>query len=502
MVDRAIIPEKSEPQEEEVFELDKDDRWQARLAEARARREIALREKGKSPKKPRKKPWEEEAGDDSDQFTVEPVIQDPVDDRLDFADRFEAIKDGGTPSVEPVPETKAEEPPHRPPFASFDDIIPREVEPEPTNVMQIMPQPALKAELAKRDEPSLINDGAPDVIDLAQRYAATLSPPVDAAIETVVEDESPETPEAPAQPEVAERTGKPGLLLLLIAGLAALPLAKPLPPLEVGPSAAGSPFFGLVPALGITASMVWTPGETASGEWLPVTTVPPPQPLGAPRPAVASFQSEIIPPVQAVGEGGFGSLGWTEITALPPKGKRDLLRTPAFNVLEGDYPSVSPRPRARRNEQTSTAPAFFAPAAPASTAIDSASAELARPAPPFSLLELTILVPSAANDVAANDIAGDAEWRGHIVARIKKVDVSISERNLRYFHDRDRLEARKLAREYDADLKDFTWFQPKPAPGTAELWLAGNRAEVAEAPGPTIVPLELLERALGALSGN
>ena len=35
----------------EVVELDKDERWQARLEEARARREIALREKAANPQK-------------------------------------------------------------------------------------------------------------------------------------------------------------------------------------------------------------------------------------------------------------------------------------------------------------------------------------------------------------------------------------------------------------------------------------------------------------------
>ena len=35
----------------EIVELDKDERWQARLEEARARREIALREKAANPKK-------------------------------------------------------------------------------------------------------------------------------------------------------------------------------------------------------------------------------------------------------------------------------------------------------------------------------------------------------------------------------------------------------------------------------------------------------------------
>jgi|GEM_PF-6686508 len=47
-----------------VFELDKDERWQARLDEARARREVALREKAAGiARKPRPKPWEIEGSD-------------------------------------------------------------------------------------------------------------------------------------------------------------------------------------------------------------------------------------------------------------------------------------------------------------------------------------------------------------------------------------------------------------------------------------------------------
>ena len=514
------------------------------------------------------------------------VVQEPEDDRPDFADRFEAIKEDikveeepvrrekekvekeqnlaakqkpkikRNPDDDPVPEATAkakakpeakakppveaspEEPakpevtpapeiaaiseraPHRPPFASFDEIIPREVKPEPSNVTQIKPaltpreEPVARDEpvareqrVENRDEPSVVNEGAPDVIDLAQRYAATLKPVEDLEPEETEPESESAADEAAQQQEAPRPMRKPALLMLLIAGLAAVPLTKSLPPLEVGPSAPGSPFFGLVPALGITASMVWQPNETVSGEWVPVTTVPPSQPLMAAAPAVASYQVE-MPQLEApVFAAAFQSIEWTDVTALPPKGRRDLLRAPIFNVLEGEHPSVSPRPKPRLEDQASTDPVLPVPLAPAEATVDGAAAELAvpsianpeRPSPPFSLLELTILVPPTAKDAVAYGIADDAEWRGHIVAQIKKVDVNINERNLRYFHDGDRLEARRLAGAYDAELRDFTWFQPKPERGTTELWLSGSGAGEAR---QTVVPLEFLERALDALSGN
>ena len=82
----------------EIVELDKDERWQARLEEARARREIALREKAASRgrTKQRRKPWEEEPGDDADDFEIKPIIQDkPANDEkdVDLADRLEAARD-------------------------------------------------------------------------------------------------------------------------------------------------------------------------------------------------------------------------------------------------------------------------------------------------------------------------------------------------------------------------------------------------------------------------
>ena len=93
----------------QVFELDKDERWQARLEDARARREIALREKaGGKPQKARPKPWEVEGAAYDAPKPIEPVIQDRGDEKIDFADRLETIREAArtenaAPSVGKTP---------------------------------------------------------------------------------------------------------------------------------------------------------------------------------------------------------------------------------------------------------------------------------------------------------------------------------------------------------------------------------------------------------------
>ncbi|CAN0605856.1 unnamed protein product, partial [Ectocarpus sp. 12 AP-2014] len=92
MADRAITDDGSP---EGIVDLINDDRWQARLEEARARREVALREKGKddSPTPKRKlMPWEKKAAEAAEP-KIDPVIQPPDTERVDFADRVEKVRE-------------------------------------------------------------------------------------------------------------------------------------------------------------------------------------------------------------------------------------------------------------------------------------------------------------------------------------------------------------------------------------------------------------------------
>ena len=89
-------------------------------------------------------------------------------------------------------------------------------------------------------------------------------------------------------------------------------------------------------------------------------------------------------------------------------------------------------------------------------------------------LRVTILAPTRVDRSIAEEIASGVQNDGHELVRVREVEYSISERNVRYFHERDRAAAARMAERYDAELRDFTWFQPKPLEGTAELWLAGR----------------------------
>lgn len=87
MADRAVGPERAG---EEIFDLSKDARWQARLEEARALREIALKKKsGQKDRRARPKPWEVDGQDEPPQVAL---LHESEGSSLDLADRLEALK--------------------------------------------------------------------------------------------------------------------------------------------------------------------------------------------------------------------------------------------------------------------------------------------------------------------------------------------------------------------------------------------------------------------------
>ena len=218
----------------EVFELDNDERWQARLDEARARREIALREKAaeKSPKK-RLKPWEVD-GTVPDK-PIEPVIQERQDDRVDFADRVETMR-----AVSKACETDNDAAPllgHNssvraatPYVVENDTPKPAEPKPEPTReptaipVVQRPPAPdeferilttLPPAKRVVRDLQLVLPD-APPVEELALRYAATLKP------ETAPEPEPVAVPEVEPVPDESKSKRRRPMFMVLGISLLAL----------------------------------------------------------------------------------------------------------------------------------------------------------------------------------------------------------------------------------------------------------------------------------------
>ena len=498
----------------EVFELDKDERWQARLDEARARREIALREKaaGKA-QKPRPKPWEIEGSAVEAPPAVEPIIQERGDDKFDFADRLETIREAksdATPAVPKPPATAA--------------VPPRQSEQKPV-ADKVVKAPQARA----RPQPSLILPGAPDVAELAVRYAATLEHADPLEIrepeERVEKEEVPEAELVPLHRSLPRSDAPPvddvssnrrhrrrgirplGMAFGLLA-LAAVPFGTEAPPLETGPAMPQVDVLGIQPALGVTWSLYEVPVQTRSGEWVPM---PPPRPF-ATIPVTRSINplnTVALPPLPPVGSAS--SVEWSGVTPVSAGVLPGLIPP---DLLVDDVPAVAPAPtRPEPPVASGEGPAVpvldgqvSAPPRPATLVDEEEIVPAAPPEPPAprpraedvveaNPLRVTILAPARADRALAQDIASQVEIDGHELVRVRDVDFAISERNVRYFHEADREAAARMAERYDAELRDFTWFQPKPVGGTAELWLAGRSAgentsgRVPPVPAPAPAPV-------------
>lgn len=466
----------------EVFELDKDERWQARLDEARARREIALREKAAGkPQKPRPKPWEVEGAQVEEPREIDPVIQERGDDKFDFADRLETIREAQGEADQTSEEAE---------FAkAFSGSESAAAAPEPR----------------ARPQPSLILPGAPDVAELASRYAATLHVPEDELEdaepfedgETLVAMPGVEKQEAPAPRPMTRAERRRGIrplgMAVSLLALAALPLSTEAPPLEVGPEMPLLQPFRVQPALGVTWSLNVTPTATDASDW----SAP-----GAPTPlAPAPFERSVNVGSQLAGlplPASPSSLGfdWAAITAFETPVRPELLVPGAASSIAPNVAVAPVPPLAPVTGTVSTSlPQADAPAvplpAPARPVFNDQNRFDVIPVPvergasltPVNPLRVTILAPSRADRALADEIATNVRSDGHELVRIRDVEYAISARNIRFFHEADRASATAMAERYDAELRDFTWFRPKPAEGTTELWLSG-RASGAQRPQP------------------
>lgn len=486
MADRATRPEDTERQ---VFDLEKDERWQARLAEARVRREIALREKANSetPPKRRMKPWEADGQGDLPDFEELEALLAPEDDgdRLDFADRVKSLRksvepeqkrqgDNGGPSLggrqervapptemEELPEEAAgdsdpveETPRPRSGAVSVADRYIKALSPDFTPVRPFVPE----SHGAVGFTPSIVSEtlSADDSEKIAREYASTMKADV-AEVEPA--------PAAPvAKPRAARRRGVPLLLLAGVCALAVLPFSTTVPPLQKGPiSAVPTPAFGLQPALGITRPMNAIPVPTRSGEWVPVTKRAPGRPFSLPFDVVPTTYRSIAPlPEFDPGDAGFGPFVWASVSPVEAERVSLAVRAPFADRLPGVAAEVP------------------------AVAVD--AAEETPPLPePLSILRVTLLVPQTADEGLADGLVEDLELRGHEIGAVKTVNLKISERNLRFFHEEDRGEAARLAEAYGARLRDFTNFRPSPSEGTVEIWLAGEGVPAGQ-PAPRPAP--------------
>lgn len=87
------------------------------------------------------------------------------------------------------------------------------------------------------------------------------------------------------------------------------------------------------------------------------------------------------------------------------------------------------------------------------------------------------VVVHAPQSVTGSELAGvieglDAE--GFVLAEPARVDVTVKQSNVRYFHPEDAEAAAAVAAVLGALVRDFTDFAPTPPAGTIEVWLAGR----------------------------
>jgi hypothetical protein len=87
-----------------------------------------------------------------------------------------------------------------------------------------------------------------------------------------------------------------------------------------------------------------------------------------------------------------------------------------------------------------------------------------------------------AGEQAAQAIAERLRARGFRIAELRPVDLRINQASVRYFFDGDRTRSQALEREVDtfvresglaprSELLPMRYYEPKPRPGTLEVWL-------------------------------
>lgn len=104
---------------------------------------------------------------------------------------------------------------------------------------------------------------------------------------------------------------------------------------------------------------------------------------------------------------------------------------------------------------------------------------LAAPASsPLTEARVVIHEPRSGVSTGARDLLSVLRTRGVGVAEIRNVGASVSQPDIRFFHERDRALAEQVVRllsrqGYRPEVKDFTHYQQPPSRGTVEVWLPG-----------------------------
>lgn len=98
--------------------------------------------------------------------------------------------------------------------------------------------------------------------------------------------------------------------------------------------------------------------------------------------------------------------------------------------------------------------------------------------PPLNDARIVIHEPRSGVSTGARDLLSVLRTRGVGVAEIRNVGASVSQPDIRFFHERDRALAEQVDRMLSSQgfrpaLKDFTHYQQPPSRGTVEVWLPG-----------------------------
>ena len=342
---------KSGDAEQSVVDLQSDERWQDRLAEARERRAQTLKEQGRDDgarRKPRK-PWDEE---------VTPIAQRPAEPaakpkrEFDFLDRMDVLK-----RVTGLDKKGKREPAASKPLPGNnwypgdddgpDETVPIDVHPshpaQPDAPAQI---PIVEAADKRRDEPAPIEAVPLDVPTQSPIVGADIERPKTrsrSSVDSVFDEASfgqdvpepptslllqlsdPPPPSSASRPWLAQKdkvdqvvlpppeTAKTNqsddiaakkkrrrvpawisvaALFLIAIGVGPLAVYSPWQPKAIGPA---TPFFGTQPALGFTSPLVGIPRTTTAGEWSPESVVGPVGPRSTGQTFPPAFVRHIAP---------------------------------------------------------------------------------------------------------------------------------------------------------------------------------------------------------------
>ena len=115
------------------------------------------------------------------------------------------------------------------------------------------------------------------------------------------------------------------------------------------------------------------------------------------------------------------------------------------------------------------------------------AAQASSPNTPLARYTQTVYLhaPTSLAEAEVEGVFAALTGAGFAVEDPRRVGISISRSNVRYFHDVDAGAASRLAEEIGAIARDFTSYRPSPPDGTIEVWLAGRSPGVTRsAPDP------------------